>query len=89
MCLGFRTPEQIKGYYEEYIIRYMMGKDDQEGYATVQSDVPEGTGLWIIRRDKASLRMPQKLSIRSPVRESMSAQIRRQQPYWGTTPRRN
>ena len=52
LCLGFRTPEHIKHKYEEYIIRYMMGKDDREGSVTIQSDVSDGTELWLVRRDK-------------------------------------
>jgi hypothetical protein len=52
LCLGFRTPEQLREGYEEYVIRYMMGKNDREGYVTIQSEVSEGTELWITRRDK-------------------------------------
>lgn len=56
LCLGFKTPEPIKKDYGEYIVRYMMGKDDQEGYVTIQSDVKEGTELWMVRRDKELIR---------------------------------
>jgi hypothetical protein len=52
LCLGFKTPEHIKEGYEEYIIRYMMGKADDEGSVTIQSDVQDNTDLWIVRRDK-------------------------------------
>lgn len=52
LCLGFKTPENIREGYEEYIIRYMVAKDDLEGSVTIQSDVLEGTELWIVRRDK-------------------------------------
>jgi small ligand-binding sensory domain FIST len=52
LCLGFRTPEHIRKGYEDYIIRYMVGKDNHEGYVTIQSDVTDGTELWIVRRDK-------------------------------------
>jgi hypothetical protein len=52
LCLGFKTPEHIKDNYGEYIIRYMMSKDDQEGSVRIQSDVTKGTGFWIVRRDK-------------------------------------
>jgi hypothetical protein len=52
ICLGFKTPEHMKKGYEEYIVRYMVGKDDREGYVTIQSDVPEGTEFWLVRRDK-------------------------------------
>ncbi|HEX9022427.1 MAG TPA: FIST N-terminal domain-containing protein [Geobacteraceae bacterium] len=52
LCLGFMTPEHIRGHYEDYIIRYMMAKNDEEGSVTIQSDVRDGTPLWIVRRDK-------------------------------------
>ena len=52
ICLGFKTPEHMKKGYEEYIVRYLVGKDDQEGYVTIQSDVREGAELWLVRRDK-------------------------------------
>lgn len=52
LCLGFKTPEHIKSGYEEHVIRYMMGKNDREGYVTIQSEVREGTALWLARRDK-------------------------------------
>ncbi|GFO62221.1 FIST C-terminal domain-containing protein [Geomonas paludis] len=52
LCLGFRTPEYLKQEYGDFLIRYMMDKDDVEGCVTIQSDVAEGTELWIMRRDK-------------------------------------
>jgi hypothetical protein len=52
LCLGFKTPEHIRQGYEEYIIRYMVGKNDEEGSVTIQSEVTDGTELWIVRRDK-------------------------------------
>jgi hypothetical protein len=52
LCLGFKTPEQLKKTYGEYMVRYMMGRDRDEGSVTIQSDVREGTDLWIVRRDK-------------------------------------
>jgi hypothetical protein len=51
LCLGFKTPENIRQNYEEYIVRYMMAKNDQEGSVTIQSDVVDGTDLWMVRRD--------------------------------------
>lgn len=52
LCLGFETPERIKQGYEAYMIRYMMDKNDAEGSVTIQSEVSDGTELWIVRRDK-------------------------------------
>ncbi len=51
LCLGFKTPERIKCHYEDYVVRYMIAKNDEEGSVTIQSDVREGTDLWMVRRD--------------------------------------
>jgi len=56
LCLGFKSPEYLKPEYGEFIIRYMMGKNDAEGSVTIQSDVKDGTELWIMRRDKELIR---------------------------------
>ena len=56
LCLGFRTPEAIRPLYGDFIVRYIMDKDDREGCVTIQSDVAEGTELWILRRDKELIR---------------------------------
>lgn len=52
LCLGFKTPEHIREGYEDFVIRYIPGKDDEHGYVTIQSEVAQGTELWIMRRDK-------------------------------------
>ncbi|MDA8430486.1 MAG: FIST C-terminal domain-containing protein [Geobacteraceae bacterium] len=52
LCLGFKTPEHIRQGYEEFVIRYMVSKNDQDGSVTIQSDVQDGTDLWIVRRDR-------------------------------------
>ncbi|HTP66654.1 MAG TPA: FIST N-terminal domain-containing protein, partial [Geobacteraceae bacterium] len=39
LCLGFKTPERIRCHYEEFMIRYMIAKNDLEGSVTIQSDV--------------------------------------------------
>ena len=52
LSLGFPAPQEIRGDYGKLIVRYMMGKSDEEGYVTIQSDVQDGTELWIVRRDK-------------------------------------
>uniref|UniRef100_C6E9P6 Histidine kinase n=1 Tax=Geobacter sp. (strain M21) TaxID=443144 RepID=C6E9P6_GEOSM len=56
LCLGFKTPEHLRKEYGEYIIRYMMDKNDQEGWVSIQSDVTQGSALWIMRRDKELMR---------------------------------
>lgn len=56
LCLGFKAPENIREEYGEFFVRYMMAKDDREGCVTIQSDVVDGTELWIVRRDKELIR---------------------------------
>lgn len=56
LCLGFKTPEHLRQEYGEYIIRYMMDKNDAEGWVSIQSDVTQGSALWIMRRDKELMR---------------------------------
>ncbi len=56
LCLGFKTPEYMKEEYGEFVVRYMVGKDDREGYVTIQSDVRSGTEFWMVRRDKELIR---------------------------------
>ena len=56
LCLGFKTPENLRQDYGDYVVRYMMGKDEEEGCVMIQSDVSDGTELWIVRRDKELIR---------------------------------
>ena len=52
LCLGFRTPDRMRNDYGDYIVRYMMKKNDEEASVCIQSDVREGESVWIVRRDK-------------------------------------
>jgi len=70
LCLGFKTPEHIKRDYGEFFVRYIMDKDDREGYVTIQSDVEDGTEMWIVRRDKDLIRDGIK-AISSRIREQL------------------
>jgi hypothetical protein len=56
LCLGLPAPVEIQGDYGKYIIRYMSGKDDQAGSVTIQSEIPAGTDIRIVRRDKELIR---------------------------------
>ncbi|HJV36462.1 FIST signal transduction protein [Geomonas sp.] len=56
LCLGFKTPEHMRQAYGEFVVRYIMDKNDQEGSVTIQSDVKQGSELWILRRDKELIR---------------------------------
>lgn len=51
LCLGFKTPENIRQNYEEFIIRYMITKNDRDGSVTIPCDAPEGADIWMVRRD--------------------------------------
>jgi hypothetical protein len=52
LCFGFKTPERIGKGDGEFVIRHMTGICEQQGYVTIQSDVTNGTELWIVCRDK-------------------------------------
>lgn len=56
LCIGLKTPEHLKNYYGEYLIRYMNRKNNHLGSVTIQSNVQEGADLWIVRRDKELIR---------------------------------
>ncbi|MEB3295426.1 MAG: FIST N-terminal domain-containing protein [Synechococcales bacterium] len=46
-CFGLRSPLLPEG---ELTIRYLPGRNEAEGYVTLQSEVPEGTSIWVMRR---------------------------------------
>ncbi len=71
--LGFRTPEHLRERYDEYYVRYVMAKDDQAGSVTIQSDVTDGTDLWIVRRDK-ELMLDGLKSIPRQIKEDLAGQ---------------
>jgi hypothetical protein len=48
-CFGLRAPHESAD--EEYVIRYLPSKDDATQSVTLQTEVAEGTSLWITRRD--------------------------------------
>ncbi|MDD5223222.1 MAG: FIST N-terminal domain-containing protein [bacterium] len=50
LCLGFRTPAHIEGY-DEFMIRFIPSKDDTCGSITIQTEVAEGSEIWMTRRD--------------------------------------
>lgn len=52
LCLGFKSPEQLRQDYGDYFIRYLMCKDDRDGSVNIQSNVKEGMEFLIVRRDK-------------------------------------
>ena len=52
---GFKVPGYMQDY-DEYIIRAMLGgKDDATGSVTIPTEVPEGTSIWLTRRDSEKI----------------------------------
>lgn len=52
---GLEAPGHMKGY-DEYVIRGLVGGiDDSTGSITIPAEVPEGTSIWITRRDYEKL----------------------------------
>jgi hypothetical protein len=52
---GLEAPGHMAGY-DEYIIRGLVGGiDDSAGSVTIPAEVPEGTSIWITRRDYEKL----------------------------------
>src|ERR671916_3301447 len=48
-ALSLRTPSYMED--EEYVVRTILSVDETDGSATVQTDIPEGTGVWFSSRD--------------------------------------
>ena len=52
---GLEVPTHMQGY-DEYLIRGMVGgKDDTTGSVTIPTEIPEGTNIWLTRRDYEKL----------------------------------
>src|SRR5215208_2570846 len=49
-ALCFRAPSYIKD--EEYVVRTILSLDATDGSATVQTEIPEGTSVWLSSRDQ-------------------------------------
>jgi hypothetical protein len=50
LALSFRAPSYMKD--EEYVVRGMPSVSMADGSITVQTEVPEGTSVWLSSRDK-------------------------------------
>ena len=50
LALSFRAPSYMKD--EEYVVRGMPAVSMADGSITVQTEVPEGTSVWLSSRDK-------------------------------------
>jgi hypothetical protein len=54
LCLGFAAPSDMKDY-DEFLIRFIPSKDDASGSLTIQTEVTEGTDIWMTRRDQEKI----------------------------------
>lgn len=54
LCLGFRAPASMGGY-DEYLIRFMPTKDDENGCITISTEAENGTKFWMTRRDQEKI----------------------------------
>jgi small ligand-binding sensory domain FIST len=51
LCLGLDVPAPLVGEYDKLCIRYMVGRDPEAGAVMIQTEVAEGTSIWLARRD--------------------------------------
>lgn len=47
-CFGLKAPNEAQ---DEFVIRYLPSKDEVAGSVTLQTEVVEGSSIWITRRD--------------------------------------
>jgi hypothetical protein len=47
-CFGLKAPSEAQ---DEFVIRYLPSKDEVAGSVTLQTEVVEGSSIWITRRD--------------------------------------
>lgn len=50
LSIGMKTPAALNAY-DDFIVRFFIGKDDETGSVTITSNMPEGTRIWLMRRD--------------------------------------
>lgn len=51
VCLGLEAPESVAGEYDPLFVRYIVGRDDEAGAIMIQTEIAEGTRIWLARRD--------------------------------------
>jgi hypothetical protein len=49
-CFGLKSPG-----HEEFTIRYLPRKDEAQGAVMLQTEVVEGSSIWVMRRDQAQI----------------------------------
>ena len=50
LTVGFRAPDELRGL-DEYVVRYVPGKDDDAGSVSIGTSVSAGESIWMMRRD--------------------------------------
>jgi len=51
LCIGFKTYESMRKDYDEFIIRHIASKDDDEKSLFIATEFEEGDSIWMTRRD--------------------------------------
>ncbi|MBF0442768.1 MAG: FIST C-terminal domain-containing protein [Oligoflexales bacterium] len=52
---GFESPNAMKDAYDQLIIRFMPGKDDEKKCVFLPAEVQEGCSIWMTRRDSEKI----------------------------------
>jgi len=55
LCLGLKAPSDLQTQYDEYLIRFIPAKNDELASIAIQTEVSEGTEIWMTRRDCAKI----------------------------------
>lgn len=75
LCLGLEVPEPLASQYDPLCVRYMFGRDTETGAVMIQTETPEGTSVWLARRDaerigkeadRAALHLRERIGDRRP-----------------------
>lgn len=75
LALGLEVPAPLVGEYDRLCIRYMVGRVPEEGAVMIQTEAPEGTSIWLARRDadricgeadRAAARLRERIGDRTP-----------------------
>ncbi len=54
LCLGLKAPGYMQDY-DEYLIRFLPSKDDAAGSVSLQTEIAEGTSIWMTLRDRTKI----------------------------------
>ena len=51
LSLGLKAPKDLQANYDEYLIRFIPARNNELASISIQTDVSEGTEIWMTRRD--------------------------------------